>query len=89
MINVSIENFPYELTGEDSKLYELVHEEQSGFDGEKGSVDIDVVIRNKEDNTFWKCTITNWGYSVIELYEDWSQVYPHETRKVIYKSKPA
>lgn len=65
--------------------YEIIEEEQTDFDSEKGFCYYDIIIQRTSDGKFFKGQHIDFGQGQHEYDLEWDEVFPKHINKVIYE----
>lgn len=80
-INLSYFN---EVHYEDFEGFVCVYDEQTGFDGEKGFCDNEVVIMRKSDEKYFKFEYTDYGKGEDDISEQVAVEVEKKSKTVFY-----
>lgn len=72
-----------DLSIDDWDTCKCIYQENISFDGEKGFVDIEVVVQRLSDNKFFKFTYTDYGRGESSLLEE--TAYEVEEKEKVIK----
>lgn len=65
--------------------YEIIEKNQTGFDGEKGFCDFEIIIKRLSDGKVFKCLETDYGQGQVDYESQWTEVFPKTIKKIIYE----